>query len=362
MKVLYVLPQIYPFYVGGAEIFHYHLLKEVSKVREVGYIGYDDIKQQKISFYKLYKIKPWKLAIPLQTIYYIIKLRKKYNILHLNYSQSSWVHWFYYPLLKLIFNVQYGITIHDSSEKAWNGRKIFKCVFDNANFIVAVSESIKSDYENRCRQNIIYLPPLIPLKPYFIGSGTLRKQLGIDPSFRVLLFVGSLKELKRPMVVIDALNIVGKDWIIRHSLKFVIAGDGPLKNTIKERVLFYGLDNIVILAGNIPNEKVNELYDFSSYYIIPSKREGTSLSLIEAMYNKLGIIASNVQGINQMIYHKKNGLLFELDDANSLANCIKLLVENPELSIELGLKAYSDYVVKFRFETMFKQYIDLYSI
>jgi len=296
MRILYVLPQIYPYVTGGAEIFHYHLLLQMSQNNEVAYIGYDNINKNAIKFYRLCKLRPWRLTNPIQTIILIYRLRREYDIIHLNYCQGSWLHWFYLPILKKIFRISYGLTIHDPSLYEWKQKKIFKYVFDEAKFIAAVSERLKDGYEKRCNKQIKYLPPLVPLNKLLHFETSIFDELRIPKNSKIVLFAGSLAKY----------------------------------------------------------------YAIATLYVIPSIHEGKSMSLIEAMFNSLPIIASNAPGINDIIFHKQNGLLFEIDDVSGLADCIRSLIEDRALATILAQNALQDYVRQFRFEDMYNSYIELY--
>ena len=84
------------------------------------------------------------------------------------------------------------------------------------------------------------------------------------------------------------------------------------------------------------------------------------MSLIEAMFNKLPIIASNAPGINDVIFDGSNGLLFDLDNASHLAEQITKIVKDDSLAKKLANKAYKDYQTHFRFQDMLNKYIELY--
>lgn len=361
MKLLYLLPQIYPYYTGGAEIFHYHLLKEIAQSESAAYIGYDDIKEKNITFYKLYRVRPWRLTIPFQTIILLLKLRKKYDIVHLNYCQGSWIHWFYFPILKKYFGFKYGLTIHDPSLFEWKQKKIFKKVFDEAQFIVAVSERLKSGYEERCNRHIEYLPPLIPLKKYMENTKSVYEDLGVDEDSRIILFAGSLKDSKRPFLLAKSLLDLDKHWLDSHKVCVLYAGDGDQREELINFIINNDLKKYFKLLGRIPQESLAKYYRIASLYVIPSIHEGKSMSLIEAMFNRLPIIASNAPGINDIILDNKNGLLFEIDDYEELALCIKNLIEDRHFAMKLAQKAYSDYESQFRFEDMYNHYLSLYS-
>jgi len=361
-RLLYVLPQIYPFVTGGAEIFHYHLLKELAKDYPAGCIGVDDIKDFNVTFYKISLIKPWRISVPLQTFFKLLSLRKEYDIVHLNYSQGSFLHWFYYPILKKIFKIKYGLTIHDPSLYEWKHKRIFRWVFRNAIFVVAVSERLKEGYELRCGRFIHYLPPLIPLVRHSEDRNNLLLQNGYSERAKVFLFAGSIKDSKRPLILIDAINHISREWLENSEVHFILAGDGEQVGEVNEKIRNYELQKFIKLVGRIPQEKINLYYKLSSYYIIPSIHEGKSMSLIEAMFNELPIIACDAPGINDIIINEKNGLLFKLDDYKQLASLIVRIVEEPTLSAKISRNAYEDYKNQFQFKDMLHKYIELYNI
>lgn len=360
MKILFVLPQIYPFLTGGAEIFHFYLIKSLAQKSKVGYIGFDNINNSEITFYKIKKIKPLKFFVPIQTIYLLIRYKSKFDVVHLNFCQSSWVHWFYYPILKRLFNIEYGLTIHDGSMKIWKAKRIFKRVFNEAKFVVAVSERLKYEYESRCERVIEYIPPLVPLIRNIEAREYLLESIGLKSGDKAILFVGSLKMVKRPDLIIEALRLIDRDWLMSKSIKVLIAGSGNLEEFMKIKIKENGLSDIVIMLGRISHEHLNIYYKLSSLYIITSIHEGKSISLIEAMFNKIPIIASNAPGISDIIFHGKNGLLFNIDDPADLANCVKSLIEDEALAENLSNSALHDYNRYFLYNSMLDRYLKLY--
>jgi glycosyltransferase involved in cell wall biosynthesis len=359
MRILQVLNQIYPFYTGGAEIFHYHLIKNLSlHGHDMAYLGYDDIDIVSIKFYKILKIKPLRVFVPLQTIYYLIKLRRSFDVVHLNYCQSNIVHWLYYPVLKKIFGLKYGLTIHDPRE--WRHSHLFKWVFYNADFVVAVSERLKNEYEKRCNREISYLPPVIPLSQAHEGREFLLHKLGFEKGQKIFLFAGSIKNLKRPLIIIEALQLLDRVFLRENKVVFLFIGDGDQLLELREKTTEYNLSSFVKIIGRVPNEEISKYYKIASFYIIPSMFEGKSMSLIEAMFNRLPIIASNVQGINDIIFDHENGLLFELDDMGMLSRKIMQIITDKELAERLAEQAYSDYSSQFRFDEIIIEYLKKY--
>ena len=74
----------------------------------------------------------------------------------------------------------------------------------------------------------------------------------------------------------------------------------------------------------------------SDIFVMPSRYEGLSLAMIEAMACGLPIIASNGPGLKEFINDLQNGLLFPVDDHKALAKCILRLSEDEDLRINLS--------------------------
>ena len=70
--------------------------------------------------------------------------------------------------------------------------------------------------------------------------------------------------------------------------------------------------------------------------LLPSRREGLPLAVVEAMLSNVAVIAARTAGVPEIVTHGENGLLFEAGDVRSLANHIERLVTDPELRCRLA--------------------------
>ena len=122
------------------------------------------------------------------------------------------------------------------------------------------------------------------------GNGSLiRKELGIDDSQIVLLSVGELNKNKnheRVIRSIQNLNVV-----------YVIVGRGKLKNKLAEVA---NSCNVKLYLVGYRNDVIN-FYSAADIYVLPSIREGLSLSLMEAMACGLPIACSKIRGNTDLI-------------------------------------------------------------
>ncbi|GLI35879.1 hypothetical protein DAMNIGENAA_33120 [Desulforhabdus amnigena] len=128
-------------------------------------------------------------------------------------------------------------------------------------------------------------------------------------------------------------------------VKLVLVGDGPLRKSLKKMVDELGLADSVIFAGF--QESVEPWLYLMDIFVLPSRMEGTPLSLLEAMAVGLPCIATDVGGVSKIMTHEKDGLLIESDSIFALENAIMHLIKQPKLRTELGKNARHTIETKF---------------
>lgn len=103
------------------------------------------------------------------------------------------------------------------------------------------------------------------------------------------------------------------------------------------------------------------LYRRALFCVIPSRRESFGQSVIESLIYKRPVIVANQPALNEIITHKKNGLLFTDGNVNELVEQMKVLLENSALSGKLAANGLKSVDQKFTIEKMVPQYVSLYS-
>ncbi len=297
-KICFIARQMYPDFVGGAEVFNYYLINRLANENEVSYISLSD---KTIAGATKYQLKSKRDIYQYLEIFSRILKSKKERIFVVSFMRTKWYYMIMYPLLNIFFNKKYVIVIHGGSMMPWKWKYPFNLFFKKAKTIFGVSQIICEEYYKRTNIKIKYLPPLIPFEISIKEKPFLRKKYSLNEESKVFLIVGSLKELKKPLIVLEALDKIDKTFLRKQKVCVLFAGDGPLKNKMETFIRDKGLLDFVQLLGNIPRERINEYYKLSDYYIISSDFEGTPISMLEAMYNKLCIVGSNAKGINNII-------------------------------------------------------------
>lgn len=356
-KITFVLGYLYPSIWGGAEIFNYHFINEIKKYFQIELIAISDSKFDDVRTNQIKIIRPTRFFYPIQLIYLLIKTSTKSSIIYTNYMDGSWLLYLPITLFSLIFKIPYSFTIHSGVLPKWNFKFPYILFFKKAKRIAGVSLGICQEYERRTGAAIKFIPPLIPFNKSKSSNNSLRSKYNLPNNKRIILFVGSLKPLKNPDHILRALNILGNRKIVDNNLCVVFAGDGILKNPLNRLIDEFDLTNSVYLLGNIPAESIHELFSIADFYVISSDHEGNSISLLEAMYNSIPIIASNVPGINNLLTHDLNAFLYDLKNPETLAHGLLKCLQSPEYSKAIGSSANRLYHESYNYENMVLEYL-----
>ena len=157
-------------------------------------------------------------------------------------------------------------------------------------------------------------PEVVPIEP--------------DPKPHQVVTVARLISLKKIDEIIKAMKMVVAKY---PDANLVIAGEGPEMDNLKNLTKELGLENSVEFLGKISRAETWQLRKNSSVYIINSTHESLPISVLTSLASGIPIIATNVSGIREVVYHEKTGLLVESGDIDGIANSIFRLFEDPKL-------------------------------
>lgn len=369
--VAIIMPQLYPCKTGGVEVFYYYLIPKLAQYYQILIFSncVYEIKKENIQFFNLNKkIVPNKTVSTHFNIFFsIIKKRKEIGVILIPYMSTSAMAipmlLSYGPILVLsiLFRIPYIISIHGGALYPWKPKIMHKIFFERAKKITAVSKSIKKEYEIRVNKKIEIILPLVPFNISENPKLDLKKKYGFEAQDKIILSVGSIKKNKGSDILLNAFFRLGIDYIKKNKLYLLYAGDGPMKNSLEDMAKKSFLKNHVKFIGKVPHENISEVYKLSDVYVISSFFEGTPISLLEAMFNGLTIIGSNVKGINNIIVHKETGLLFKNKNPVDLANNLSIVVEKSHLSIKLGKKAKEYYKKNYNYDNIIEKHFNIFN-
>ena len=151
-------------------------------------------------------------------------------------------------------------------------------------------------------------------------------------SEHVILFVGNLIPRKGLHFLIEAAKHVIKE---NKETKFVVVGDGPLKNHLISYSKEQGVSDNFVFLGDVPDVMLHQLYNCADIFASPSIQEGQGISLLEAQATAKPVVAFNVSAINEVVKNKETGLVVK-PDSYELANAILSLLSDKSLREKMG--------------------------
>lgn len=188
-----------------------------------------------------------------------------------------------------------------------------------------------------------------------IDGNEIRKQLNIKK--KMIICVGSLIEIKGFDTLIEAAKLVVNSI---SDVKFVIAGDGPLKHKLLKKVSELGINDNIIFVGNISYDLLPKYYAASDLFVHPSYVESMGRVLLEAQASGKAVIATEIGGIPEAVT-KDSAILIPPRNPKILADTILKVLDSDEILKEIGINGRKFVLEKFEFWLQEKKLVSFYS-
>ncbi len=153
--------------------------------------------------------------------------------------------------------------------------------------------------------------------------------LGAEPAAVVL---GRLEPQKGHALMIEAAAVLARSL---PALKILFAGSGGLERELRARCAAAGLTAMVGFLGYRSDPEV--LFAAADIAVLPSLYEGLPLAAIEAMAAARPVVATDIDGVREVVADGGSGLLVRAGDAHALAQAIERLARFPILARQLGM-------------------------
>ncbi len=184
----------------------------------------------------------------------------------------------------------------------------------------------------------------------------IRNSLGFSSEDIVIGTVGRLDPIKDQRLLLQAFSCLKHE---EKNLRLVLVGDGPEKRNLESvrKRLSIG-DRVVFLGERDDVDKILSVFDL---FVLPSKNEGISNTILEAMATGLPVIATDVGGNPELVKHGHTGLLFPPGGCRALVDALNFYIEQNPHMIEIhGQNARERAVREFSLKRMVKEYETLY--
>ena len=147
-----------------------------------------------------------------------------------------------------------------------------------------------------------------------------------------------------------------KDKCCDIKFRYLIIGYGELEDEIRKNIDELGLGDVVEIKIN-PNNIFENLVN-SDIYLSTSLFEGTSNSILEAMYAELPVVATNV-GDNSYMVTEENGFLTEIKNVDDISDKLSILLQNKEVREKMGCISKKIVLERFSKDMFAKRNFDL---
>ncbi len=157
----------------------------------------------------------------------------------------------------------------------------------------------------------------------------------------------------------DPCNLIRAFAQLPAGHRLIMAGDGPLLEPAKALAAELGIKPQVEFLGAVGNPR--PVYAELDVFVLSSKREGISNTILEAMSCGKPVIASDVGG-NPEIVNAATGRLVEPENADALSEAMRKFVDNPKLIEEFGRAGRQRIECELALDVMCKKYDEIYRL
>jgi len=179
-----------------------------------------------------------------------------------------------------------------------------------------------------------------------------RAELGVGSDTPLILYAGRLCDQKQPKVfaeVMRELRARGLDFAC------LVAGDGDYKKWLSRFLHRHFLTRHVHMLGRVSNERIRKLLSAADIFFLPSKMEGISLALYEAMAMGVVPVSADVGGQRELV-SPDSGILVQrgamAHEVTAYADALEKLIRNPDMRAVMGRAARARVCAHFSIEKM----------
>jgi glycosyltransferase involved in cell wall biosynthesis len=240
------------------------------------------------------------------------------------------------------------------------GYRMMNPMFD---LVLAVSEEVRRfciQKDHLSPEKVVTLYNGLELNkiPNRNGNRSLRRALGMDASAPIVATVGHIRPVKGIDVLVETAAKVAREF---PGVVFLVIGrnsDPKHFQELESRIAELGIRENVRFIGE--SENISSLLQVCDLFFLPSRSEGFSNALIEAMACGLPCIATRVGGNAEAIEEGRSGYLVENEDSQTAAERILALLRNPEKAKKMAEAGREIVERKFTADVMIHRLVGCY--
>ena len=246
--------------------------------------------------------------------------------------------------IKIVFNAHGNDVVSDDDNNK-NIKKSMKYL-KYAYKVVVPSEYYKdimiNDY--KIKENKIFVYPSGGVDTEFfkkIDKKEAKKKAKLSSKYNYIGYVSKLEKNKGYDVFLKAIYILKEKKELKN-YKYLVVGSGDEENKFIDMVKSLDLEDYLEIRNLVSQEELINIYNSLDVFVFPTYRKSESLGLVglEAMACEVLVTTSNKYGPTSYLVDNKNGVFFEKENSEDLANKIlKLLNLNQEETKKMKSRA-----------------------
>ncbi|MGF2199872.1 glycosyltransferase family 4 protein [Enterococcus casseliflavus] len=316
-----------------------------------GGVHVDNLEKLGVKHIKIYDIETkniFKILRNFKIISKIIKIND-IDIIHTHHRMAA----FYAFSLSSLYKFRFINTVHN----IFFDKKIFTKLILSRAINVAVGKGVANNLENFFKIDHQKIHIIYNSVERF--KGTQNKLPLIETqrllNKRIVANFGRLTEQKGFFYFLEAAKIVKEK---NQDVIFLIVGAGELEDQLKDKAKSLNLNEEVYFLGF--RNDVQNIMSLIDFTVLSSLWEGFPLTPIESFSVGTPVIATNIEGTNEIVINNFNGILVEKADSYDLANSILYLLDKEDIFNELRRNCKETYDNNFSPNIFYKKYLNLY--
>ncbi|WP_299114665.1 glycosyltransferase family 4 protein [uncultured Winogradskyella sp.] len=267
----------------------------------------------------------------LHMLWYCIRYAKWVDgVLIDTYSTQNFYYAFLCSLVCRLFAVPYYPILHGGNlpERLDKNPKMSASIFNNSRLNVSPSLYLKSIFNNKGFDNVVYIPNSISIDKYEVTPK-------LYDAIR-LLWVRSFSEIYNPKMAVKVMKDLKDSG---YSVELCMVGpdsDGSLESV---KALSKKLNVDVKFTGKLSKEQWIKLSRDYNVFINTTNYDNMPVSIIEAMALAFPVVSTNVGGLPFLIDNNENGLLVPVNDVDAMVKSILRIFNNKDLRHQLSTNA-----------------------
>lgn len=206
-------------------------------------------------------------------------------------------------------------------------------------------------------------PGFVLSKPSDEMINRLRNMHSIDNKEKIILTVSRLVPGKGQDKTIKALYRVNK---VFGNFRYIIVGEGYYESELKHLVNHLGLASKVVFAGPVKHDQIIHYYDLCDIFVLANRMvgdneniEGLPNVIFEACSRAKPVISGIPGGAKEIVSHDSTGYIIDGNDEGDLADKLLVLLSNPGLAQEFGIKGKENIDTNYTEDKMIEKYLAL---